>query len=69
MFELNSLTKKQLIQAFVVNLSMIQDDCFTPEGRIHVIAHMEKIQDAYTGKRGYGEIENEMMKRWIAKLK
>jgi hypothetical protein len=68
MFKLTDLTKKQLIAAFTINLAMVQDNCFTEEGRKSAIEHMAKIQDAYTSKRGFGAIENEMMKQELKKL-
>jgi hypothetical protein len=68
-FSLSSLTKKQIVSAFVYNLNMIEDGCFTTEGRINAIKNLENLRDAYTGKSGYGAIENQMMKVEIENLK
>lgn len=67
MKDFSNLKKRELIIAFVMNLNMI--DSVTPEGRVNIIENLEAIQDAYTGKRGYAALENEMMKQEIRKAK
>lgn len=52
--------KRELIMLFYMNLNMI--GCMNDAGRMNVIENMELIQNAYTGKRGYAALENEMMK-------
>lgn len=64
---LQDFSKRELLQMFYFSYNQI--DCFTVEGQKLVLTKLEEIQDAYTGKCGYGAIENEMMKQRIAGLK